>query len=165
MRPLSYQPAGLEAIDRNGPHLLFAEHHRSLRRAAEDLMARAHEDDCFALVAEYSAFERQVLEHMRAEEELVLPAYAKACPVDAAQIRAGHALIRRRLESTALDVELHSVRIAALRDLLAVLDAHAKFEDGTMYPWAQVHLPAPTRSALGERLLAGIRKLARIATQ
>ncbi|MGE0401227.1 MAG: hemerythrin domain-containing protein [Kofleriaceae bacterium] len=164
MRPLSYEHHGLEAIERNGPQLLFAEHHRSLRRAGENLMARAHEDDCFALVTEYRMFEKQILEHLRAEEEVVLPAYGQACPAEAAQIREAHAMIRKRLEATALDIELHAIRIDAIRELLALLDEHARFEDRTMYPWAQVHLPATSRTALGDRLIASLRQLAHLMT-
>jgi hypothetical protein len=165
MRPFSYEPRGLEAMDNNGPHLLFAEHHRSLRRAAEDLMARAHEDDCLSLVTEFRAFEKQVLEHMRAEEDIMLPGYADACPEEAQAIRRAHETIRKQLERTALDCELHSIRIEAIRNLLAMLDDHAKYEDRTMYPWAQVHLPIASRNALSSWLLASIRKLAELANR
>lgn len=162
MQALSYEPSGLEAIDHNGPHLLFAEHHRSLHRAGEDLIARALEDDCFSLVVGYRAFEKQILEHMAAEEELVLPAYAEACPTEAAAIREAHEVLRRQMERTALDVELHAVRIGALRDLLATLERHAEAEDKTLYPWAQVHMPAANQGALGTRLVASMRQLARL---
>lgn len=165
MNPLSYEQRGLEAIEHNGPRLLFAEHHRSLRRAGEDLMAGAHEDDCLSLVAEYRTFEQQILEHMRAEEDVILPAFTEEDPVEAAAIRAGHDAIRKQLEQTALDVELHCVRIDAIKALLAVLDEHAKQEDRTMYPWAQVHLSDASRSAIGTRLMAGIRALAKLATR
>jgi hypothetical protein len=165
MNPLAYEPSGLEAIEHNGPHLLFAEHHRSLRRAGEDLMARAHEDDCFALVTEFRTFEEQILEHMRAEEEIILPAFAKANPEEAKAIVEAHGDIRKQLELTALDVELHCIRIESIRNLLAALDEHAKREDREMYPWAQVHLSDASRSAIGSRLLESIRKLANLATR
>ncbi len=164
MTLLSYKSSGLEAIDRNGPYLLFAEHHRGLRRAGESLMARAQADDCYSLITEYRVFEKQILEHIRAEEELVLPAFATACPAEAAQIRDAHALLRKRLEATALEIELHSIRLQSIRELLEALDSHAKYEDCTMYPWAQVNVPAPSRSALGARLRASLRRLAQLAT-
>jgi hemerythrin superfamily protein len=163
MRPLSYESYGLEAVEQNGPHLLFAEHHRSLHRAGEALMARAREDDCDSVVPEFRTFEKQVLDHMRAEEDIILPAFADASPTEAADIRNAHATIRKQLERTALDVELHAIRVEAIRNLLAMLDDHAKYEDRTMYPWAQIHLPLKSRSALGGRILASIRKLAEIA--
>jgi hypothetical protein len=163
MSLLSYKPTGLEAIENNGPRILFAEHHLSLRRAGEDLMARGYEDDCHELVAQYRIFEAQILEHMRAEEELVLPAYAQAWPEEAATIRAEHAALRKQLERTALDIELHAVRLDAIRALLATLEAHAKYEDRTMYPWAQIHLPDTSKSTIAARLLASLRKLAKLA--
>ncbi len=165
MNPLSYEQRGLEAIEHNGPRLLFAEHHRSLHRAGEDLMGRAHEDDRFSLVAEYRTFEHQILEHMRAEEDVILPAFAEVDPVEAAAIREGHDAIRKQLEQTALEVELHCVRIETIASLLATLDDHAKREDRTMYPWAQVHLSDESRTAIGTRLMSGIRALANLATR
>jgi hypothetical protein len=164
MNPLHYESRGLEAIEHNGPRLLFAEHHLSLRRAAEDLMGRAHEDDCFALVAEFRTFEQQVLEHMSLEEETILPVFAEADPAEAAAIRDEHDKLRKQLERTALDVELHCIRIDSIWTLLAVLDDHAKREDQKMYPWAQVHLPASSRNTIGARLLASIQKLARVTS-
>lgn len=165
MSPLSYEPRGLEAMEQNGPHLLFAEHHRSLRRAGEDLMARAYEDDRHSLVVEFRTFEKQILDHMRAEEDIILPAFAEECPAEAADIRDAHATIRKQLERAALDIELHAIRLEAIRTLLAMLDDHAKHEDRTMYPWAQVHLPLASRNALGGRLLSSIRKLAEMANR
>lgn len=163
MNPLSYKPTGLEAIDNNGPRLLFAEHHRSLRRTGEDLIARCHEDDCRTIVLEYRVFERQLLEHMRAEEDLVLPEFAKVDPEEAAAIVNTHQILRKQLERTGFDVELHAVRLESIRTLLAALDEHAKREDRKMYPWAQMHLPVKARDAIGERMFASIRKLTKLA--
>ena len=160
MTILSYAPIGLEAIDSNGPRILFAEHHRQLRRAGTELMCIAHEDDCFALVAAFRNLEQQLREHMRAEEELVLPAYTEAFPEDATAVRDAHAAIRKQLDQTALDIELHAVRLVSIRALLALLDEHAKAEDLRMYPWAQVHLPITTRSTIGARMIESIRMLA-----
>lgn len=157
MTGLSYKACGLEAIDRNGPHLLFAEHHRCLRRAGARLLRRA--DGGNSLVAEYRAFEAQVLEHIEAEEVLILPAFTAAAPDEAAAIRAGHTEIRAQLVRTASDIEAPS-RLASVRTLLALLDDHSKREDRVMYPWALMHLPAP-RDGVATRVLTALTRFVR----
>ncbi|HEY4175477.1 MAG TPA: hemerythrin domain-containing protein [Kofleriaceae bacterium] len=159
-----YTPRGLEAMDANGPRLLFAEHHRELERACKALLARAYEGDCHSLLDQYRPFEQHVLEHMRAEEEAVLPYFEKEHAQEAAEIRAAHEKLRRRLESTACDLELHSARIDNLRELVTELRQHAAEEDRVMYPWAQVHLPVPALRASWERLMASLRHLIRLGT-
>ncbi|CAN5871575.1 hypothetical protein BH11MYX2_BH11MYX2_08550 [soil metagenome] len=156
----AYTQYGLEALDANGPLLLFAEHHRSLHRAGESMLANACEGDCVGLVAEYRSFERQVCEHLDAEEELVLPCFERENVVDAATIRAEHSELRKVLEQTGLALELHEVRLEALRHVLERLRAHATFEDRTMYPWAQVHLPLHEKERTFEWLTRSLQKLA-----
>jgi hypothetical protein len=163
MNPFSYELTVLEAIDDNGPSILLAEHHRSLRRAGEDLMGRCHEDNSLAVIAEFRVFERQVLEHMRLEEEIVVPAFAEVDPDEAVAILDAHRLLRKQLERGAVDIERHSLRLPTMRGLLDALDDHAKREDSKMYPWAQIHLPAKTRDAIGERMFASMRRLAKLA--
>jgi hypothetical protein len=166
MNPTSYESSPRvrqEAITNDGPLILFAEHHRILRRAAEDLLACCYEDNCRALIAEFRIFERQLIEHMTVEEELVLPAFAAIAAEEAAAILEAHRALRKQLERTAVDVELHSIRIASIRTLLAALDASAEHEDRTMYPWAQMYLPKAARDVIAERMFASVRKLTRLA--
>lgn len=156
----SYRLRGLEAMDANGPALLLADHHRSLQAIGHRVLVAAHCDDPLALHTAYRDFEHQVCEHMAAEEELILPAFSTAKPEEAAAIRADHAVLRARLERVAMAIELHEVRLALVRELLEALDEHARREDRTMYPWAQVHLPEAARNSLAARLRRSLERIA-----
>lgn len=156
----SETPTGLDAGAANGPRLLLAEHHRALEEAASELLATTYADEPRALSAEYRVFEREVLDHLAAEELVILPGYQAAAPGDAAEIRADHAAIRQQLFRVGLEIDLHLIRAHTVEALLAQLREHAQHEDAAMYPWAQVHLPLSTKRRLFVRLGHGIRTLA-----
>lgn len=160
----SYRPHGLEAMDANGPALLLAAHHEHLIALGQRVLVAAHGDDHHALHAAYRELERHIRDHMAAEEDLILPAFAAVEPEEAAVIRAEHALLRGRLERMAVAIELHQVRLLPLRELLQAHEEHAKREDRTMYPWAQVHLPAGERTSLVARIRDSLTKLVHSAS-
>ena len=150
---------GLDADVANGPRLLLAEHHRATEQACTALLARTYADDPHELVAQYRAFEHALLEHLAAEEELILPAYAQHDPADAQAIRDDHEAIRKALNRLGIEVELHVVRAHSVHELVDSLRAHAAREDAAMYPWAQVHLPLVTRRQLFVRVGRSLRAL------
>lgn len=154
--------AGLEAGAANGPRLLLADHHRRIEEACCALRACAQADEPRALVEQYRVFEQAVLDHLEAEETMILPDYAADHPEDAYAIREGHAEIRTLLFRIGVEVELHIVRLETLQGLIDKLHAHAAREDGSMYPWAQVHLPLSTKRRLFVRIGRSLRKLAEL---
>ena len=143
----------------NGPRLLFADHHCKIEAACDSLRACAYTDDPLELIEQYRSFERSVLEHLKAEEDAILPAYAEHAPADAELIRATHDDLRQQLFRIGLDVELHSIRAESLDRLVATLRAHAAHEDREMYPWAQLNLPLRTKRQLFHRIGRSIRLL------
>ncbi len=143
----------------NSPDLLLAEHHRATEQACTALLARRYSDDPLELVAHYRSFEHALLEHLAAEDELILPAYAEHAPTEAQAIRDDHAAIRKALNRIGLEVELHVVRAHSVNELVDSLRAHAAREDTVMYPWAQVHLPPVTRRQLFLRIGRSLRAL------
>ena len=151
---------GVDHPAANGPRLLLAEHHREIEAACDDLRASTYEDDSFDLIACYRSFEQAVREHMSAEEDVILPAYAKADPEEADAIRTQHAALRHELYQLGVEVELHCVHAESLEQMVRTLRAHAGYEDQGMYPWAQVHLPLHTSRELFVRLGRSLRKLA-----
>lgn len=150
---------GLEANIANDPHLLLADHHRATEQACTALLARTYADDPLELVAQYRLFEHALLDHLVAEEELILPAYSAHAPADAQALRDDHAAIRKALERLGIEVELHLVRAHSVNELVDSLRAHAAREDRGMYPWAQVHLPKVTRRQLFLRIGRSLRTL------
>ena len=157
---LTSSATGLDAGAANGPRLLLAEHHRALEEAGSELLARTYADEPRALSQEYRVFEREVLDHLAAEELVILPGYEVASPREAAAIRADHAAIRQQLFRVGLEIDLHLIRAHTIETLLAQLREHAAHEDVSMYPWAQVNLPLSTKRRMFVRLGKGIRRLA-----
>jgi hypothetical protein len=146
----------------NGPSLLLAEHHDELEAACADLRVAMHCGDPRELVDCYRAFEAGVVEHLRAEEDEILPAYGEFDPDDAAGIRNEHASIRARLYEIAVEVELHAIRAVTIEGIVEALRAHALHEDSGMYPWAEVHLPVSTRRQLSLRISQSLDTLSRL---
>lgn len=137
------------------------EHHRALETACQALLAQTYSDDPRELVLHYRLFERSMLEHLAAEDDLILPAYAEYAGADARSIRDEHVAIRELLFRVCVDVELHIVRVATVKDLIERLQVHAAHEDAAMYPWAQDHLPLSTRRQLFVRIGRSLRALVR----
>ena len=157
---MTHSSAGLDAGAANGPRLLFADHHREIEAASNALLACAHEDCSWSLTEQYRVFERAVLEHLDAEETVILPDYTLYAPGAARELADQHAAIRQLLFRVGVEVELHIVRLETLRSLIALLHEHAAREDVTLYPWAQVHLPLSAKRRLFVRLGRSLRSLA-----
>lgn len=154
------QAAEHDAGAANDPWLLLADHHRQIEEACRALRACAHEDCPRALIDQYRVFERAVLEHLEAEEVMILPDYAAHDPADAHAIRDEHGEIRKLLFQIGVEVELHIVRLETLQGLIDTLHVHAAREEASMYPWAQIHLPLETKRSLFVRIARSLRELA-----
>ena len=137
---------------RRGLALLLPDHHRRLDGKCRALLACAHGDDTRALVATWHELEVELLDHMTAEEEVVLPSYAMHAPADASRILDDHLRICEVASMLGVDVELHEIRVGRLEQLVEALDAHAKHEDASMYPWAQSNLPQIAQTLLITRI-------------
>jgi hypothetical protein len=142
------------------PKLPLAEHHRELETACMALLSTAYADDASALVAEYRKFEQAVLDHIAAEEEEILPGYEEHAPADAREIREDHVRMRQLLFRIGVEVELHTVRIGYVHEMVALLRAHAEHEDAAMYVWAFAQLPANVKERLFDRIRRSSRGLA-----
>lgn len=153
----------LDASAASRPRLLLADHHHAIEVACHALLSRTYAGDPRALIAQYRAFESAVLDHLAAEEALILPAYAESAPADARAIRNDHAWLRQKLFQVGIEVELHLARAQTVRELIDQLHAHATREDASMYPWAQMHLPLSTKRLLFVRTGRSLRSLARHA--
>lgn len=142
------------------PRLALAEHHDEIGTAAKALRASAFADDPLEVIMRYRSLEHAVLEHMRIEEEFVIPAYARHAPADAAVIRLAHGELRRQLFRLGIDAELRMLRLAAIDRLIATLREHAAHEKRGMYPWAQEFLTPVAKRELFKRISRSLRALA-----
>lgn len=145
-------------LEHTAPAFLFDEHHVRLERACNDLLSEAYADDPRALCQRWRQFEAEVLDHINAEEELIVPAFEQVAPAEARAIRAEHAMLRDLLHRLGIEVDLHEIRLRTVRELIALLHEHAAREvDRGMYSWAADHLPTSRLGALRQRIESWLR--------
>jgi hemerythrin-like domain-containing protein len=150
------------ATHESGPRLLLVEHHEMLETLCRDLMAEVYSDNLRGLITRYGRFERAVLEHIRIEEQELLPAYTDHAIENARAIRTQHLELREHLFRLGVDLELHRARAERFELLIEALRRHIAFEEVTLYPWAQLNLPLHTKRELFVRVGYSIRELARM---
>lgn len=127
---------------------LSHQHHRGLFAALQLKRARP-ETAADARQAFLDFFEREGARHFRAEEELLLPAYARHAGFDRpeiARVLVEHVDLRRRgqdLEAAA-DPEP-----SALRELGERLEGHIRFEERELFPMIEAALPDDELGRLG----------------
>jgi iron-sulfur cluster repair protein YtfE (RIC family) len=134
---------------------LSRDHHQGLfvalqlRRADADTAAGARE-------AFLTFFERDGARHCRAEEEVLLPAYARhAEPDEPAVVRVlvEHVDLRRRAQDLAGSADWD---VAELRELGDRLEGHIRHEERVLFPMIEEALPAEEL----ERLAAAVERAA-----
>jgi len=138
---------------RRGHHLLLPDHHRRLDARCQALIAQVQHGDPAAFAAPWRRLEAEILEHMAAEEDVLVPTYTVSAPEDAQRILQDHLRIRQLLVMTGAAMGARETCRACLRELVAVLAAHAAHEDKLMYPWAQRHLPHLVQRSLFARFV------------
>jgi len=134
---------------------LSRDHHQALEAALR--LRRAEDDSVAAAVARFGEFWSAAgARHFEIEEELVLP----ALPADdaawaeaVARVRAEHDLIRA--QATAV-LGGQADRESA-RELGALLNAHVRFEERTLFPLLEQGLPSTRLEALGRAIDAAER--------
>ena len=111
-------------------------------------MSAGFTDDSRDLVMLWGKVERELLEHMAAEERLVFPAYQRADPENAQDLRDEHAVLREHALELGIAIQLHTVRREQLHRFVEELRAHARNEEASLYRWAQGNLDASHRHTL-----------------
>lgn len=137
---------------RHGLGLLLSDHHHRLELKCRDMLRCAYTDDPRRLDSAWGELEAELLDHMAAEEEVILPSYATHAPEDARRIRDDHTRIRSLVTPISVDVELHEVRVERLHRLVEALEAHSASEDAAMYPWAAHNIALVSQRLLFTRI-------------
>jgi hemerythrin superfamily protein len=123
-------------------------HHREIEAACLEIMSAGFADDARDLTFRWGKVERELLEHMAAEERMVLPAYQRANPENAQDLRDEHAVLRERALDIGIAIQLHTIRCEHLQQFVDRLRAHARHEEASLYRWAQGNLDAGHRHTL-----------------
>ena len=106
----------------------------------------------------WADFEASLRDHLDTEERVIFPVVASAHRAEVEELRSEHQLIRRTLTELGLAVELHTLRKAAVDELIAFLNQHAARESDSLYEWLEQSSPSGTQRglrAMFERRLRG----------
>jgi len=118
---------------------LLGEHHRDIEAACLEIMSAALADDPRDLVLRWRAVERRLLDHMAAEEQVLLPAYQQAEPENAQDLRDEHAVLRDHAYEIGISIQLHAISCARLQQFVDELRAHTRREQASLYRWTEQH--------------------------
>jgi len=115
----------------SGDHAELAQQLQALARSVDANDAACDLGQCWA------DFEASLRDHLDTEERSIFPVLASAHRAEIEALRAEHQLIRNTLTDLGLAVELHTLRKAAVDDLIAFLDQHAARENDSLYEWLE----------------------------
>ena len=127
---------------------LSHQHHQGLFAALQ--LKRARRDTAAeARKVFLDFFEREGARHFRAEEELLLPAFARHTDVDdvaIVRVLTEHVDLRGRTQDLARSTDPDP---AALRELGERLESHIRFEERVLFPMIEEALPVEELDRLG----------------
>lgn len=138
-----------------------AEIHDLLQRLAQDANAPLPG----ALDATWSVFERRLIRHMEAEERFLLPLLEASHPKEVARVQDEHARIRDLIAELGVAVELHTIRVEHVSDLIALLKAHAEHEDRALYQLAGEKASTAIEHGIARQLQSAIEGLASLRVE
>ncbi len=127
---------------------VLGEHHLEIEAECLEIMSAGLADDPRDLVRRWAKVERELLEHMAAEERMVFPAYQRADPENAQDLRDDHAVLREHALEIGIAIQLHTIRRDQLQRFVDQLRAHARREEASLYRWAQGNMDASHRHTL-----------------
>lgn len=102
-----------------------------------------------ATAARWQAVVAELKDHLTLEEDLMIPAYARDYPEDAANLLASHRRIRELIEPSHVITNDHEARLERLVVLLATHMAH---EEEGLYPWIERNIDATTKRRIVSRV-------------
>lgn len=122
-----------------------------LRESFEEFIAALEVDEYKQAQEVWHGFAARLSRRLRLEEELLLPAYAEARPVDAQLLRNDDVLLRAKLVQLGARLQLSLLRAEHLRSFVKLMRQHSHRKDA-LYAWGEVHLSAQARVELLQRL-------------
>ena len=129
---------------------LLVEDHQRIDGLIEQLRHEIHGGDWRVCQATWSLFERQLRDHIDAEERFLLPLFERDHPNEAAALHEEHLNIRRLVSDVGMRLELHTLREQHAQLFLDMLQSHAMREEVLFYRCAK-DLPPDVANALARR--------------
>jgi hypothetical protein len=115
----------------------------SAMRAARRVSQKLRDD--------WSHFEAELLNRLRAEQELLLPAFDLAHHAEAVRVRSEHHRLRELVITVEQALAAHQLDERALQSLQTLLERNRSFEERSLFAWAQQCLRPRNRSEFLER--------------
>jgi hypothetical protein len=115
----------------------FSKHYRRLEGLLAELRALVLADDPRSLSRFWTAFERELRDHLAAEESSLLPAFGETHLHKARALRQDHAQIRELVEEIGLRIDLHLLRARAVDQLIDLLREHTLREEAWIDAWTR----------------------------
>ena len=131
---------------------LLLQQHEHVEDECRALLGSVYVDEPRLLDTHWASLEAQLLDHMAAEEELILPGYARDVPDDARTIRAGHDALRTLIAELSLEARRHAITVETVERLIVTLHEHTEAEGSVMYAWAETNILEPRGSKLFQRM-------------
>jgi hemerythrin superfamily protein len=125
--------------------------HQHLNALFSQLLADVQSGEWCVCQGTWSRFERELLDHMAAEEAFVLPSFERVNRAETEHLREEHATVRTLLADLGVRLELHAVKEEHVGQLIELLRSHAAREDALLYRWA-AKLEPELQKALLNRL-------------
>jgi hypothetical protein len=135
----------------------LSQDHEQLDALLTQLAQAAKACDREALLATWGVLESRLIRHMEAEERYLLPLVEAQAPAEVALTRAEHARIRDLLCELGVAVELHAVRETDIRQLIELLQAHARREESALYALAGEKASVAVEHSIASALKAAVR--------
>jgi hemerythrin-like domain-containing protein len=82
-------------------------------------------------------FEQNLLDHLETEERALFSVAAQAHPLEVETLRAEHRQIRQAVFGMSVSVELHTLKKAAINDLILLLHSHTEHEKRSLHCWIE----------------------------
>jgi iron-sulfur cluster repair protein YtfE (RIC family) len=130
----------------------FASEHCRLEHTVERVIQVLAGGDREAIAQLWNTFDSELTKHLETEEEHLFPLLMRRSERDAKALLEEHKLIRLRLAQLDTAVDLHTVRLGAVREFIDELQAHAAHEDALLYQLSDEFLSEPTRVSILESL-------------
>ena len=136
---------------------VFSAHHRLLDQLWEDTRACVHAQDWSGAVTAFATFRAAIERHMRAEEQILFPAYEEAYGSDnplTSILRKGHKDLRSFFDEIgeALENKDGDESAALMGTTGQILLHHDTKEEEELYPAVTLMVPQPAADAAARQL-------------
>src|SRR5215475_6404508 len=115
-------------------HALLAADHRRLEQLFSELENAVEGADQPTIQRDWTDFERGVLAHFEAEEQLIFPLLESEHTREVERAKRDHELLRTLLANLGVRTDLHLLRKDVADELIARLREHAAWEDRRSTP-------------------------------